>query len=40
MVLAPKKADNYIMHLVFKYTVNAGGVPTASFERTYTKCVG
>ncbi len=40
LILAPKSADNYIMHMVFKLTVNANGIPTASFERSFTECVG
>jgi hypothetical protein len=40
LILAPKKEDNYVRHMVFKLTQPAGGVPTASFERSWTKCVG
>lgn len=40
LILAPKSVDNYIRHMVFKLTLNANGVPTASFERSYTKCAG
>lgn len=39
-VLGPRSVDNYIMHFVFKLTVNALGVPTASFEKPTTRCVG
>lgn len=40
LILAPKSVDNYIRHMVFKLTVNANGVPTASFERAFTECRG
>ena len=40
MILGPRSVDNYLRHLVFKLTINANGVPTASFENSSTKCVG
>lgn len=40
LVRAPKPALNYLRHTVFKLTRNASGVPTAFFERSFTKCAG
>lgn len=40
MILGPRSIDNYIHHAIFKLTIDANGVPTASFDRSYTKCVG
>jgi len=40
MILGPASVDNYIHHMIFKLTIDANGVPTASFDRSYTKCVG
>lgn len=40
LMLAPKSADNYIRHMVFKLTNNANGLPTADFERSWTECRG
>ena len=40
LILAPQSVDNYIMHMVFKLTVNPNGDPTASFDHSFTECVG
>lgn len=40
LILAPRSIDNYIKHMIFKLTINALGIPTASFDNTTTKCVG
>ena len=40
LILAPKKADNYIRHMIFKFSSDPSGAPTVDFERSYTKCVG
>ena len=40
LILAPKSEDNYIFHMVFKLTMNANGMPTASVDRSFTECVG
>lgn len=40
LVRAPKPSLNYLRHTVFKLTRNAAGVPTATFERSFTKCGG
>jgi hypothetical protein len=40
MILGPRSIDNYIRHMIFKLTINNNGIPTASFDRTFTKCVG
>jgi hypothetical protein len=39
-MLGDRQVDNYTRHMVFKLTQNANGVPTASFERSWTKCDG
>ncbi len=40
MILGPRSVDNYIKHMIFKMTINNNGVPTASFDRSFEKCVG
>ena len=41
LVLAPAGEDNFIYHRITKFTFPAnGGMPTASFDRSYVKCVG
>ena len=38
IVKPPKPELTYIRHIVFKITINANGMRTAAFERTFTKC--
>ena len=40
LILAPKWRDNYIRHMIFKFSAQPGGVPTVDFERSTTSCVG
>jgi hypothetical protein len=40
LILAEKSEDNYILHTVFKLTMNANGIPTVYFDRAFTECVG
>jgi hypothetical protein len=40
LILAPKSADNYIRHMIFKFSADQNGVPTVDFESSFTKCVG
>jgi len=40
LILGPRSIDNYIKHMVFKYTIDNNGVPTATFENTFEKCAG
>lgn len=38
IVKPPKPELTYIRHIVFKFTMNATGIPTVFFERSFTKC--
>jgi hypothetical protein len=38
IVKPPKPELTYMRHIMFKWTMNATGIPTASFDRMYTKC--
>jgi hypothetical protein len=40
LVKTSKPALNYLRHTVFKLTINANGVPTAFFDRSFNKCGG
>lgn len=40
LIFAPKSADNYIRHTSLKIGANANGVPTATRDTAWSKCVG
>lgn len=40
IVKPPRPELTYMRHMVFKFTMNATGIPTASFERSFNKCGG
>src|SRR6266540_6268218 len=40
LIMAPKPEDNYIRHTSLKIGTNANGVPTASRDTAWSKCVG
>jgi hypothetical protein len=40
VIMAPKSEDNYIRHTSVKVTNNANGLPTATKDTVWTKCVG
>jgi hypothetical protein len=40
LIFAPKPEDNYIRHTQTKITAGANGVPTATRDTAWSKCVG
>jgi len=40
LVKASNPRMNYLRHTLFKLTINANGVPTAFFDRSFNKCDG
>jgi hypothetical protein len=40
LVKTSKPGLNYLRHTLFKLTINANGVPTAFFDRSFNKCDG